>query len=189
MVLVAICTGLRASEILSLKWEDFDFASLKMRVSRAVVRGVVDRCKTETSESELPLDSTFAAALLEYRKLSPLSVEDWIFPSPRTGHPYEHGSLQQKVIREAGNKLGIPNLGFHTFRHTYRSWLDAVGAPIGVQQRLMRHAQVSTTLDHYGDALMQAKREANTNAVKMLLQPKLVLLGVEPTSNAVASCS
>jgi len=53
----------------------------------------------------------------------------------------------------------------------------------------MRHAQVSTTLDHYGDALMQAKREANTNAVKMLLQPKLVLFGVEPTSNTVATCS
>lgn len=189
IVLVAICTGLRASEILSLKWEDFDFDGLRLRVSRAVVRGIVDRVKTEYSEDELPLDERFAAEMLEYRKLSALSAEGWMFPSPRTGHPYEHGSLQQKVIRSVGDKFGIPNLGFHSFRHTYRSWLDAVGAPVGVQQRLMRHAQVSTTMNTYGDALMLAKREANTNAVKMLLKPNLVLLGVEPTSKAVANAS
>jgi integrase len=25
-------------------------------------------------------------------------------------------------------------------RHTYRAWLDSTGEPIGVQQKLMRHA-------------------------------------------------
>jgi len=48
-----------------------------------------------------------------------------------------------------------------TFRHTYRSWLDDTGAPLGAQQKLMRHAQVSTTMNVYGNALMGAKREAN----------------------------
>ena len=40
----------------------------------------------------------------------------------------------------AGKYDGV---GWHTFRHTYRSWLDDTGAPMGVQQKLMRHAQVS----------------------------------------------
>ena len=52
-------------------------------------------------------------------------------------------------------------------RHTYRSWLDSTSAPIGVQQKLMRHAQVSTTMNVYGNALMTAKREANSKVVKM----------------------
>jgi hypothetical protein len=30
---------------------------------------------------------------------------------------------------------------------------------VGVQQKLMRHAQVSTTMNVYGNALMDAKRE------------------------------
>jgi integrase len=189
MVLVAICTGLRASEILALRWEDFDFDTMKVRVVRAVVRGIVDRCKTETSEGELPIDPTFAAELLEWKKKCPPSAEGWLFPSPRTGRPYEL-NLQQKVLRPAGERLGIPSLGFHTFRHTYRSWLDAAGTPIGVQQRLMRHAQVSTTLNTYGgDGLMEAKRQANSNAVRMLWQPNLVLIGVEPKSGAVALAS
>lgn len=49
-------------------------------------------------------------------------------------------------------------IGWHTFRHTYRTWLDETGAPVGVQQKLMRHAQVSTTMNIYGNALMNAKR-------------------------------
>ena len=45
----------------------------------------------------------------------------------------------------------------------------------------MRHAQVSTTMNIYGNALMEAKRDANSSAVKMVMQPNLVLIGVEPT--------
>lgn len=68
---------------------------------------------------------------------------------------------------EAAGKFG--SVGWHTFRHTYRAWLDSTGAPTGVQQKLMRHAQVSTTMNVYGNALMTAKREANSKVVKMVL--------------------
>jgi integrase len=60
--------------------------------------------------------------------------------------------------------------GWHTFRYTYRSWLDDTGAPMGVQQKLMRHAQISTTMNVYGNALMTAKREANSKVVRMALR-------------------
>ena len=62
------------------------------------------------------------------------------------------------------------SIGWHTFRHTYRSWLDDTGAPMGVQQKLMRHAQISTTMNVYGNALMEAKREANTAVVNRILR-------------------
>jgi integrase len=67
----------------------------------------------------------------------------------------------------AGKYDGV---GWHTFRHTYRSWLDDTGAPMGVQQKLMRHAQISTTMNVYGNALMTAKREANSKVVRMALR-------------------
>ena len=41
---------------------------------------------------------------------------------------------------------------------------------IGVQQKLMRHAQVSTTLDVYGNAPVESKREANSQVVRMVLR-------------------
>jgi len=44
--------------------------------------------------------------------------------------------------------------------------LDACGAPIGVQQKLMRHAQVSTTMKH-GNAYMTERRKAHGAVVQM----------------------
>lgn len=44
------------------------------------------------------------------------------------------------VLQVASWKWG--DIGWHTFRHTDRSWLDWVGTTIGVQQKLMprRHS-------------------------------------------------
>ena len=145
-------------------------ARCAMKVQRSVVRGIVDRVKTEYSQDELPLDKDFAGQLLAWRSQCPDSPDHWVFPSPVTGRPYEPGTIQQKHLRVASKELGLPNVGWHTFRHSYRSLLDASGAPLGVQQHLMRHAQISTTMDRYGSALMDSKRNANTNVVKMVLQ-------------------
>jgi integrase len=57
----------------------------------------------------------------------------------------------------------------HTLRHSYRAWLDETGAPLGVQQKLMRHANISTTMNVYGGAFMGAKRKANTSVVQRVL--------------------
>lgn len=70
--------------------------------------------------------------------------------------------------RELAKKSKLDNVGWHTFRHTYRSWLDDTGAPIGVQQKLMRHADITTTAK-YGDALMESKRKHNSIVVRRAL--------------------
>ncbi len=50
--------------------------------------------------------------------------------------------------------IGLPEgIGWHTFRHTYRFWLDETGAPMKVQQELMRHASIQTTMNVYGRAM------------------------------------
>ncbi|HYL11719.1 MAG TPA: hypothetical protein VEV41_01695 [Terriglobales bacterium] len=38
-------------------------------------------------------------------------------------------------------------------RHKYRSWLDAVGTPLAVQQKAMRHSDIRTTMNIYGDVV------------------------------------
>ena len=173
MVIMAQCLGLRVSEILALKWCDVNFEQLTITAQRAVVCGRVDAVKTEYSEDVLPLDPDFAAILLDWQRQCPKSPDGWMFPNPRNLKPYHASPIQQDYIRMTGRQLGLGNIGWHTFRHTYRSWLDATGAPMGVQQKLMRHAQISTTMNIYGDALLESKREANSKVVGML-RPILV---------------
>jgi integrase len=70
-------------------------------------------------------------------------------------------------------RIGLGDgLGWHTFRHSYRALPDATGAPLGVQQRLMRHADIGTTMNVYGGAYMAEKREAHGKVVQMLLPTK-----------------
>ncbi|HYE26086.1 MAG TPA: site-specific integrase, partial [Clostridia bacterium] len=166
MVIVAICTGLRVSEILAMRWSRIDFEKLTMTVKVKVVNGRIGRVKTEYSEDELPLDPEFAAVLLAWKKRCPDSPGDWVFPSPFTDRCYHASPIQQDYIRPAGKKLGLESVGWHTFRHTYRTWLDATGAPVGVQQKLLRHADIGTTMK-YGNALMESKRDANSKVVRM----------------------
>jgi hypothetical protein len=39
--------------------------------------------------------------------------------------------------------------------------LDSVGTPIGVQQKLMRHADIKTTMNIYGDAFTSDMQTAH----------------------------
>ncbi len=65
--------------------------------------------------------------------------------------------------------IGLPEgIGWHTFRHTYRSWLDETGAPMKVQQELMRHASIRTTMNFYGRAMTDSKRKANSQVVGLV---------------------
>ena len=40
-----------------------------------------------------------------------------------------------------------------------------------VQQELMRHALIKTTMNVYGQAMSSSKREANSSVVEMVLKP------------------
>ena len=55
MVTLAMCLGLRVSEILGLRWEDVDLENGKIQIRRSVVNGHVESTKTDASEDELPL--------------------------------------------------------------------------------------------------------------------------------------
>ncbi len=54
MVLMALGTGLRRSELFALKWKDVDFAAEHISVTRSIVNQVVGTCKTEASQKPVP---------------------------------------------------------------------------------------------------------------------------------------
>jgi integrase len=132
----------------------------------------VDDVKTEYSRDRVPLDPALVEVLQKYREYSSiLSQPVWVFGNPKTGRPYHQEEIQKRYIKPAGKKIGLTwPVGWHTFRHSYRSWLDDTGAPMGVQKELMRHASIQTTMNVYGQAMSPAKREANTKVVKMALK-------------------
>jgi len=69
------------------------------------------------------------------------------------------GTPRADDVQYGGKGAGLLPIGMHTFRHTCRGWLDSVGTPLGVQQKLMGHADIATTMK-YGDPLEEWMRVA-----------------------------
>jgi len=88
--------------------------------------------------------------------------------------PYYLNAVQRDYIIPAGKRAGLGMVGWHTFRHTYRTWMGNNGTPLGIQKDLMRHADIKTTMNVYGGSMPEAMREANSQVVRMAIHPRAV---------------
>ena len=168
IALLCVCLGLRISECLALKWSDVDWLHSKLRVERGIVCQEVDDVKSEESRKQLTIDRELLTTLQAWKHTTQFSApEDWVFASPvQFGRlPWSYDQVW-RVYQKAAKAAGIGGLGTHSLRHTYRSWLDSVGTPVGVQQKLMRHTDVRTTM-RYGDAFTSDMAEAQGKVVRM----------------------
>jgi integrase len=171
MVLVAACLGLRASEVVGLQWQDFDWEALIVTIRRGVVHGRLGETKTEASEKPVPLDPELAKEILAHRERSVhIQPTDYVFAGD-SGNPRWQETILADHIKPAAVKAGITGkVGWHNFRHTYSTLLRALGTDVKVQQELLRHADVSTTLNIYTQAVSQQKREAASKVARLLLR-------------------
>jgi integrase len=120
MVILALCTGVRCSELVALKWSDFDWQNLSVYIRRAIVAGRLDDVKTEYSEAPLPLDPALAEVIFEWRRKTEFSAEsDFVFASPYMAgeKPYTPRNLQHNQLSPAAVTAGLGPIGWHTLRH------------------------------------------------------------------------
>ena len=168
MALLCVCLGLRISEALALQWGDVNWLGSKVSIKRGIVEQEVDATKTESSAKTVTLAADLLARLNSWRRLAQFSgAEDWIFASPvKIGRlPYSYTGVWRELQRAAG-AAGIGHLGTHSLRHTYRSWLDAVGTSVTTQQAMMRHNDLRTTMG-YGEVVTDAMTTAGSRVAQL----------------------
>jgi integrase len=170
MAILAVSLGLRASEVLALKWKHVDWLNRKLSVEQRIYRQHVDETKTRGSSAELDLDPSVLQVLKEWRQGSQFrGEEDWMWASPtQLGRLPISYPWYWHCFNDGAIKAGIGPLGTHTLRHTYRSWMDSVGTPIAVQQKLMRHSDIRTTMNIYGDVVDDRMKEAHSKVAALV---------------------
>jgi integrase len=175
MVLLALGTGLRKSELFALKWKDIDSEDGQISVKRSIVCQVVGHCKTENSRKPVEIDSVLVKALLEWRAQSKYAKpDDWVFASHISdgAKPYWSAPIMKCRIQPAAKRAGIEKkIGWHTFRRTFASWHKMLGTDVKVLQEMMRHSSILTTLDTYAQGMRIAKRVAQNALMTRLLGP------------------
>lgn len=172
MALLSVCLGLRISEALALKWADVDWLGSRLSVRRGIVEQVVGDVKTQGSARTFALTAELLERLKVWKQQSDFAgAEDWIFASPiQLGRlPYSYTGVWRELVR-AAKAAKVGHLGTHAFRHTHRSWLDAVGTSIAVQQKMMRHTDIRTTMNIYGDVVTDEMTIAGAKVAQLAFQ-------------------
>jgi integrase len=185
-IFVASTTGLRVSELLALKWQDFDFTSgHQLNLCRGIVRQNIGGMKSEASRKPLPLDAGLAEVLLAWRRICPFNQDaDYVFGSleKKGQQPYWPTGMEDHV-RPAAKRAGITKrIGWHTLRHTFGTLVKSQGADVATTKELMRHANVSITMDRYVQAIGEQKRQAQHSVVGLLAPNGPTALTIPPAS-------
>jgi integrase len=169
LVFLVAVAGLRISESLGLRWGDLDYKRQMIHVRRVWVgNDVINHLKTDGSDAPVPLGELLADALRGWHQQTLYAKpDDWVFPSTklRGAKPLSGSIMAADKIRPAAIKAGIrlepgQRFGFHNFRHSLATFLVSRGKDVKTIQGLLRHANVTTTLDLYSQSIDAAKLEA-----------------------------
>ena len=120
LFLLELTTGLRRGEILALTWDDLNFETGELHISRQVTpvggKNIISEPKTKAAFRTIILPPVMVGLLREYRKevFSPLMFPSRIKPNQPIDPSYVRKRLQQILERADCKKVR-----FHDLRHPY----------------------------------------------------------------------
>jgi integrase len=163
LLLTAIFSGLRASELRGLRWSDVDLKRSEVHVrQRADSLNKIGRPKSEAGERTIPLPPLVLNALREWKLTCPKSEPGLVFPTPR-GKVQSRFVIVERGLTPAWIAAGVVDAegdakytGMHALRHFYASWCinrkadGGLELPLKLVQTRLGHASIQMTADRYG---------------------------------------
>ncbi|WP_029172262.1 tyrosine-type recombinase/integrase [Streptococcus suis] len=173
-----LASALRIGELLALDITDLDFETNEIIVTKTVmwkpgnkklgIKGKVICKQTPKTDAgnrrvvvpKLILEQLkdFHTEMNAYFKTHGIPTTKLIFPTIYGNHMCDRNERTTLKKRLAG--LGLPDYGFHLFRHTHASMLLNAGTNWKELQVRMGHKSISTTMDTYAELAPQRKLEA-----------------------------
>ncbi len=157
-VFIALHTGMRMGEVLSLRREFIEFEKLRIHLP-----------KTKTGARDVPMSPKLKEYLEQWRPRN--ADNDWLFPSAtsESGHIEDVTKAWRRIVEAAG--LGGRRLTPHTMRHTAITHLVQAGVDLPTVQRISGHKSFQMVFryahqnqDHVQDALRKLDRRLGTGS-------------------------
>ena len=178
IIVTAMFTGLRASELRGLRWSDVDLKREELHVRQRADRYLeIGEPKSEAGERTIPLPSAVVNMLREWKLRCPKGPLSLVFPSG-AGKIEHHANILHrgfepaqiaagvmdpvldeggKPIRDKdGKRVLAPKYALHALRHYYASWCinrrkdGGLELPMKMVQERMGHSTIVMTADVYG---------------------------------------
>ena len=188
---ISVFCGMRKGEVLALHWDDIDFKTGTVDVSKTAsksAQGIICKDpKTKTSVRRLPLPEAIIPLLKQYKReydayrfsLGDKWQGDGNLFTQADGRlmdlstPYQrfkrHIKQYNDWVERKNKKLTsgqkkleqLPDIPLHGLRHSCATWLNHINVNILVISKMLGHAQVSTTMNVYAHGFQSQLREAS----------------------------
>jgi integrase len=145
LVVLALNTGMRRGELLSLEWFRVDLNQRTICIINA---------KSSAGDRVIPMNASVYSLLSGLVKRS---TSLFVFPSNR--QQGERLLDLKKGFKKAVQLAGIPPIRFHDLRHTFATHLVRAGVDIVSVQHLLGHSKITMTA-RYAHSLADAKMAA-----------------------------
>jgi integrase len=182
LLLTAIFTGLRASELRGLRWTDVDLKAAVIHIRQRADRyGAIGRPKSAAGERAVPIPPLLVNTLREWKLACTPSAGDLAFAN-RDGGPHALIDIIQRAFHPAQVAAGVVGAGgkakyggLHSLRHFYASWCinrrvdGGLELPLKVVSARLGHAGIQITADRYGHLFPSMDDGAEMAAAERLL--------------------
>ena len=160
-----LATGCRINEALSLSWSDIDLDNAVVHITKTLNRELeINSPKSKASYRDIDIDLATIDMLKQYKlrqtkeawkigKRESVVFSDFI-------HEYPSSSKLKRRLLTHFKRAGVPNIGFHGFRHTHASLLLNSGIPYKELQHRLGHSTLSMTMDIYSHLSKESAKKA-----------------------------
>ena len=161
-IIICLYTGLRIGELLALRWDDIDFKTGIMKITRTAIDSwenkkyvkFLQSPKTNSSIREIPLSKNL---IVKLKELKARSKSVYVVPSKS-----EHGAevrSYQKTFELLLKKLKIEHKSFHSLRHTFATRALECGIDVKSLSEILGHKNPTITLNRYVHSMLEYKTE------------------------------
>lgn len=156
LVMTAIFTGMRMSELRGLMWDAVDFGRSIITVRKRADRYCdMGNTKSRSGRREIPMGPQLAEVLMEWKLACPTGKLALVFPNG-AGKVETHSNIYNRIFKPLMLLCGIvdgegaPRFSLHALRHAAASLFIEQGWPPKKIQTMLGHSSITMTYDVYG---------------------------------------
>ena len=160
-----LATGCRINEALSLSWSDIDLDNAVVHITKTLNRELeINSPKSKASYRDIDIDLATIDMLKQYKLRQ--TKEAWKIGQRESVvfsdfiNKYPSSSKLKRRLLTHFKRAGVPNIGFHGFRHTHASLLLNSGIPYKELQYRLGHSTLSMTMDIYSHLSKENAKKA-----------------------------
>lgn len=172
LILLALTSGMRFAEMLGLTWNDFDFVSNTLKITKTW--GYMQRnptgfgpTKNQQSNRLLKMDDLTMNYFKKLYLSSPINPHNLIFFNPRSKYEIISNTYVNKILKNLLYDLELKLISVHGLRHTHASVLLYKKVSIQYVSERLGHSNIETTLSKYAHLVKELYEEDEQRTINI----------------------